>query len=51
MKIIIIIIIIINLQVALDVDCFYVQCEEIDRNLRGKNPRPLAIGQKHIIVS
>jgi DNA polymerase iota len=40
----------------LDVDCFYCQCEEIDRNLRNttdKNEpiRPLAIGQKHIIVT
>lgn len=34
----------------LDIDCFYCQCEEIDRNLR-QNPRPLAIGQKHIIVT
>ena len=30
----------------------YCQCEEIDRNLRQvKPPRPLAIGQKHIIVT
>lgn len=36
--------------VHLDIDCFYCQCEEIDRDLR-KNPRPLAIGQKHIIVT
>ena len=36
----------------LDIDCFYCQCEEIDRNLRQvKPPRPLAIGQKHIIVT
>lgn len=36
----------------LDVDCFYCQCEEIDRNLRKETPmRPLAIGQKHIIVT
>lgn len=34
----------------LDIDCFYCQCEEIDRSLRD-NPRPLAIGQKHIIVT
>lgn len=34
----------------LDVDCFYCQCEEIDRSLRNE-PRPLAIGQKHIIVT
>jgi DNA polymerase iota len=36
--------------VHLDIDCFYCQCEEIDRDLR-KNPRPMAIGQKHIIVT
>jgi nucleotidyltransferase/DNA polymerase involved in DNA repair len=38
----------------LDIDCFYCQCEEIDRNLRSDMqipPRPLAIGQKHIIVT
>lgn len=36
----------------LDIDCFYCQCEEIDRNLRQvQPPRPLAIGQKHIIVT
>jgi len=36
----------------LDVDCFYCQCEEIDRGLRKeKTMRPLAIGQKHIIVT
>jgi len=48
----------------LDIDCFYCQCEEIDRNLRDNNnnnnnnnnnttepSRPLAIGQKHIIVT
>lgn len=36
----------------LDIDCFYCQCEEIDRDLRGQKPlRPLAIGQKHIIVT
>jgi DNA polymerase iota len=36
----------------LDIDCFYCQCEEIDRNLRDIKPlRPLAIGQKHIIVT
>ncbi len=34
----------------LDVDCFYCQCEEIDRCLRNE-PRPLAIGQKHIVVT
>ena len=38
--------------IHLDIDCFYCQCEEIDRNLRHENPpRPLAIGQKHIIVT
>jgi len=32
-----------------DVDCFYCQCEQLDRKL---DPlRPLAIGQKHIIVT
>ena len=36
----------------LDVDCFYCQCEEIDRGLRNQNVLPpLAIGQKHIIVT
>ena len=36
----------------LDVDCFYCQCEEIDRGLRKQEPiQPLAIGQKHIIVT
>eukprot|EP00980_Cylindrotheca_fusiformis_P008034 scaffold1709_cov95-Cylindrotheca_fusiformis.AAC.6 len=35
--------------VHLDIDCFYCQCEELDRNI--KSPRPLAIGQKHIIVT
>ncbi|CAJ1957927.1 unnamed protein product [Cylindrotheca closterium] len=36
----------------LDIDCFYCQCEEIDRNLRANSEiRPLAIGQKHIIVT
>jgi hypothetical protein len=34
------------------IDCFYCQCEEIDRDLRAQKPlRPLAIGQKHIIVT
>lgn len=33
----------------LDIDCFYCQCEELDRNLTAG--RPLAIGQKHIIVT
>jgi nucleotidyltransferase/DNA polymerase involved in DNA repair len=33
----------------LDVDCFYGQCEHIDRNI--PVDRPLAIGQKHIIVT
>jgi hypothetical protein len=38
--------------IHLDIDCFYCQCEEIDRDLREvKPPRPLAIGQKHIIVT
>lgn len=32
-----------------DVDCFYCQCEMIDRGLDPK--RPLAIGQKHIVVT
>ena len=32
-----------------DVDCFYCQCEALDRNL--PKDRPLAIGQKHIIVT
>ena len=37
----------------LDVDCFYLQAEEIERGLRenGKSIPPMAIGQKHIIVS
>ena len=36
----------------LQIDCFYCQCEEIDRNLRQENPpRPIAVGQKHIIVT
>ena len=50
-----------------DVDCFYVQCEELDRGLRDCasnnnnsngnassslfSERPLAIGQKHIVVT
>jgi DNA polymerase iota len=34
----------------LDVDCFYCQCEEIDGPPHYKE-RPLAIGQKHIIVT
>jgi DNA polymerase iota len=33
----------------LDVDCFYGQCEHIDRGI--PKDRPLAIGQKHIIVT
>lgn len=33
----------------LDVDCFYGQCEHIDRWIR--RDRPLAVGQKHIIVT
>jgi DNA polymerase iota len=33
----------------LDIDCFYCQCECIDRKL--DPDRPLAIGQKHIIVT
>lgn len=39
--------------VHLDIDCFYVQVEEIERGLRhsGRPIPPLAIGQKHIIVS
>jgi DNA polymerase iota len=32
-----------------DVDCFYCQCEMIDRNISSE--RPIAIGQKHIIVT
>lgn len=32
-----------------DVDCFYCQCEAIDRKL--SDDRPFAIGQKHIIVT
>ena len=32
-----------------DVDCFYCQCETLDRNL--DPARPLAIGQKHIVVT
>jgi nucleotidyltransferase/DNA polymerase involved in DNA repair len=39
----------------IDIDCFYVQCEEIDRGMRDGNreelDRPLAIGQKHIVVT
>jgi len=38
----------------IDIDCFYVQCEEIDRSLRDSNDEydhPLAIGQKHIVVT
>lgn len=44
--------------IHLDVDCFYAQAEEIDRGLRrhpnehrDQPPRPLAVGQKHIIVT
>ena len=33
----------------LDIDCFYCQCEHLDRNIPAS--RPLAIGQKHIIVT
>jgi nucleotidyltransferase/DNA polymerase involved in DNA repair len=33
----------------LDVDCFYGQCEHIDRGI--PKDRPMAIGQKHIIVT
>jgi nucleotidyltransferase/DNA polymerase involved in DNA repair len=33
----------------LDVDCFYGQCEHLDRGI--PVDRPLAIGQKHIIVT
>ena len=33
----------------LDIDCFYCQCEHLDRQLPAS--RPLAIGQKHIIVT
>jgi DNA polymerase iota len=33
----------------LDVDCFYGQCEHLDRGIPAE--RPLAIGQKHIIVT
>ena len=33
----------------LDLDCFYCACEEIERKL--EKTRPLAIGQKHIIVT
>jgi DNA polymerase iota len=36
--------------VHLDVDCFYCQCEEID-GPPSYRQRPLAIGQKHIIVT
>ena len=32
-----------------DVDCFYCQCEMLDRKLEPS--RPIAIGQKHIIVT
>lgn len=32
-----------------DVDCFYCQCEAMDRNI--PDDRPFAIGQKHIIVT
>ncbi|CAB9512816.1 DNA polymerase IV [Seminavis robusta] len=35
--------------VHLDIDCFYCQCEHLDRKLPPS--RPLAIGQKHIIVT
>lgn len=35
--------------VHLDVDCFYCQCERIDRGI--DDSRPFAIGQKHIIVT
>ncbi|KAL3923520.1 MAG: hypothetical protein SGILL_001610 [Bacillariaceae sp.] len=37
----------------LDIDCFYVQAEEIQRELRksDKPIPPMAIGQKHIIVT
>jgi len=38
-----------KLIIHLDVDCFYCQCEELSRpELR---TRPLAIGQKHIVVT
>lgn len=36
--------------VHLDVDCFYCQCEEVDGPPDYKE-RPIAIGQKHIIVT
>lgn len=36
--------------VHLDVDCFYCQCEEIDGPPDFKE-RPIAIGQKHIVVT
>jgi DNA polymerase iota len=35
--------------IHLDVDCFYCQCEILDRGL--DPDRPLAIGQKHIVVT
>ena len=35
--------------IHVDVDCFYCQCEAIDRGL--PPDRPFAIGQKHIIVT
>jgi hypothetical protein len=33
-----------------DVDCFYCQCEQIDRQLHDEQ-QPIGIGQKHIIVT
>lgn len=38
-----------NVILHLDIDCFYCQCEHLDRKL--PSSRPLAIGQKHIIVT
>ena len=38
-----------NIILHLDIDCFYCQCEHLDRKV--PTSRPLAIGQKHIIVT
>jgi nucleotidyltransferase/DNA polymerase involved in DNA repair len=38
------------LVVHADVDCFYCQCEQIDRHL-DDDRQPIGIGQKHIIVT
>jgi len=35
--------------VHMDIDCFYCQCEHVDRDV--PTDRPMAIGQKHIVVT